>query len=100
MLTKKNVYNEVPIHDLEQHYDRFRNDRLEDLVEIGINLDKNEYENILKVLHRWKGCCEPFGFGKLMYFADQIESFLVSKLYFNISQTLTDIKHYLIFKKR
>lgn len=93
-------YNEVPINGLEDHYDRFCNDRLNDLVQMKLMLDNNEYEGIQRMTHQWKGCCSPFGFGYLLYFSLAIESCITSGSYKNIDLIVKDIRQYLNLKNR
>lgn len=99
MSEDKKLYNETPIKELEECYDRFGRDRLEDLSEVSKNLDAHEYENILKIIHRWKGCCGPFGYGKLLHYGLQIESYIASRSFTKIEDVVNDIKQYLISKK-
>lgn len=100
MSENKMLHNEVPVQGLEAFYDRFGNDRLEDLSEISKNWGEGEYENILKIIHRWKGSCGPYGYGKLFHYGVQIESYITSRSFSNIEAVILDIKQYLIAKKR
>lgn len=66
--------HEEPEEGLEEYLESFIESRRKDLEEIKANYVKNDHESVKKILHKWEGFVEPYGFGGLRLFSTQIRA--------------------------
>ncbi len=65
--------SEKPLPGLEDFYDGFIQDRTAECAQLRDALQKNDFEALRQMGHKWKGFSEPYGFGTLGRLAAQLE---------------------------
>ncbi len=83
---------------LEKFVHEFIYDRENELEMLSKNLQKQEFEEIRKVAHRWKGFCAPYGFKTLEEYCVKLEKLCEREDYREIELMFLNIKDYI--KKR
>ena len=64
---------EKAVEGLESFIPGFYKDRVADYEQLKGFYEKKSYEDIKKLAHRWKGFCDPYGFGKLTIISKSLE---------------------------
>ena len=91
---------EKPEEGLEDFLEDFIVNRRKDVELMADFFEKNQYEDVKKILHKWEGFAEPYGFGGLRHFSSQIRTVIKlhkSELFGKIHQ---EIKDYLDYKEQ
>ncbi|MBC77649.1 MAG: hypothetical protein CME64_16710 [Halobacteriovoraceae bacterium] len=65
---------EVPEDGLEDYLESFIESREQDLKDIRASLKEDNFQNVKKILHKWEGYAEPYGFGGLRTFASRFRA--------------------------
>lgn len=89
---------EKPLEGLESFYEEFLTSRKKELNELQSALNEKNYTFIAEVAHRWKGFCEPYGFGQLAKIARDIETYAKDNQADNCQQLLKQAEDYLNYK--
>ncbi len=77
----------------------FLKDRKADLQKIKFHMEKNEFQEVEKITHNWKGFCAPYGFAYLADVAKALENDIKSGQSIEADQFVQDIEEYLKFKE-
>lgn len=99
-MSLKNLFEgEKPLMELEQFYESFRLDRLKDLKELRILLEKSDHDLVSQMIHRWKGSCEPYGFAGLLSLSSSLQTNLKERNRKECEIILQSLEDYLNNKK-
>ena len=90
---------ETPEEGLEEYLENFISSRRKDLEDLKSFFDKGEVENVKKILHKWEGFSEPYGFGGLRTFSTQIRACLTLQKSELFEKIYIQIKDYLDYKE-
>lgn len=91
--------NEVPYEGLEDLVDGFLNERLKEYPILQKSLTNKDYDTIKSYMHKWKGFCEPYGFGPLAGLSRELEAQAMKQDYQECNQLLSKINAYLEKRK-
>jgi hypothetical protein len=91
--------NETPYEGLEELVEGFLNERLREYPIIVKCLLSKDYASIKSYMHKWKGFCEPYGFGPLGDLSRQLESEAEKKSFSDCELLLQKIHTYLDKRK-
>lgn len=91
---------ETPEEGLEEYLESFIETRKQDLEDIKENYVKNNIENVKKILHKWEGYAEPYGFGGLRVFSAQLRACLNLQKPAVFEKIYTRIGAYLLYKEK
>lgn len=91
---------EVPEDGLEEYIESFIASRKKDLSEIKDYFAKDEFSNVKKILHKWEGFAEPYGFGGLRTFSTQIRTCIQLHKPELFEKIYIQIQAYLCYKER
>ncbi len=69
----QNFSSETPLPELEAFYSEFLQDRFADLAQLQASFATHDLMIVKEIAHRWKGFCEPYGFGRLGGIAAELE---------------------------
>lgn len=65
------------VPELKKYQAEFLQDRKEELAQIVLYLRDREYLKARKMIHKWEGICEPYGFQKLAILGKELSKELV-----------------------
>ncbi|MCO4754674.1 MAG: Hpt domain-containing protein [Bacteriovoracaceae bacterium] len=91
--------HEVPEAGLEEYLETFIQSRRKDLEELRESFVKSDLENVKKILHKWEGYAEPYGFGGLRTFSTRFRTLMqLHKTELSV-KICDDTKEYLDYKE-
>src|SRR5690554_1428319 len=91
---------ETPEEGLEEYLENFLDKRRSDLDEMKTWYEKNDMENVKKILHKWEGFAEPYGFGGLRVFSGQVRASIQLQKPELFEKICTQLQAYLLYKER
>lgn len=65
------------VPELKKYQAEFLQDRKEELAKIVLFLKDHEYLKVRKMIHKWEGICEPYGFQRLAILGKELSKELV-----------------------
>lgn len=92
--------HESPEEGLEEYLETFLSRRFDDLENIKENFVKNDHSNVKKILHKWEGFAEPYGFGGLRVFSTQLRACMQLQKNELFEKIYTQIHAYLRYKEK
>lgn len=91
--------SEKPLPGLEPFFDEFLRDRTEECNgELSTALATSDFEAIRRLAHKWKGFCEPYGFGGLGQMAIRLEQQAAAQNMAECQKLFEQIQAYLATK--
>lgn len=90
---------EVPEVGLEDYLETFIESRKKDLGEIENSLSEDDYQNVKKILHKWEGYAEPYGFGGLRVFASRFRAAMNLGKSEICLKLCNDTRDYIVYKE-
>lgn len=93
-----NPASEIPMKGLETFYGEFKSTRKEELLILQTALVNNDFGILSSMAHKWKGFCEPYGFGELAVMSDELESSAKNQDRVACQHLLDSIEEYLASK--
>lgn len=90
---------ETPEEGLEEYAEGFIASRRKDVEELKAYYENNDQENVKKILHKWEGFAEPYGFGGLRTFSTQIRACLQLQKNEVFEKIYTNLNDYLDYKQ-
>ena len=99
MIANRSYPIEKPLEGLESFYQEFLTNRLKEFQELQGALGSKDFKAIAEMAHKWKGFCEPYGFGQLGIIARELEEMAKANEAKKCSDLLGDVEHYLAHKK-
>lgn len=94
-----NFQTEPHLPELSEHLPEFLKSRKNELGLLQTLIDESRYDEILKIVHDWKGFCEPYGFSKLIELGNILESCAQIRNPQKCYSAAEAIKSYLKFKE-
>ena len=73
MVDAISLQGESPAPGLESFVPEFFRARRADFADIRLYLAERDFESLLKLAHKWRGFCEPYGFARLGDLAGELE---------------------------
>lgn len=99
-MTPSTTYpDEKPLEGLESFYSEFLTNRELELQELQSALAAQNFTTIAEISHRWKGFCEPYGFGQLGKIAKELEEMAKLQDAKQCHGLLATVEDYLAHKK-
>ena len=90
---------EKPLEGLESFYVEFLTNRENELRELQTALANSNFTAIAEIAHRWKGFCEPYGFGQLGNIAKELEVHAKASEAAPCQKILVSVSDYLAHKR-
>lgn len=91
---------ETPEEGLEEYAESFISSRRKDLEDMRAFFVNNDIENVKKILHKWEGFAEPYGFGGLRTFSTQTRTLIKLQKTELFEKLYTQIQAYLLYKEQ
>jgi HPt (histidine-containing phosphotransfer) domain-containing protein len=92
--------DEKPFEGLEPFVEKFLLDRINELEVIKQSLLNKDYTSLQKLMHQWKGFCEPYGFGPLAKLSIKLEEQAKRQSHSECEKFAEEIKKYLLDRQQ
>ena len=97
---KFNVESEKPMEGLEQFEVEFLSDRVKECKYLHTFYEKNDFDAMAKMAHKWKGIASPYGFNALEQLSKELETSCKENNLNDCLRTIKIIEDYLGDKKK
>lgn len=91
----RNPETEIPLPGLEGFHEDFLKSRKEELIGLKAAVNEQQFPQIMRIAHAWKGFCAPYGFGELGHLSSELSDFAEQEKAEECQAIIIEIEDYL-----